>query len=354
MMSVIFIDDSRLFVKAVEIPCELSEGDVAEYAQNEIESTQLWSADKISSFYKKGNSLCLYVANAENAFDDIDKSVVDGAKIVLPSSVILCALNLDGAVVLESEFSVCAAFFHDNSVKNIASCSVVGDDIATARANAMLIAGIECENPVRYKLASVKVSGSKIVAKLARLDDDGNVVETLSLKEKLSKFATAELRDASMLKDARSSTFRRKFNALVLWCIPLLILAMGAYQIKLISEEKSLAELLAKVNELEPRAKQVEAKRMEIIKLSSFQGEKIHPIETLALINTMRADDIIFDRISQNDVNSVEISGSADSITSVKEFVDAINESEEFSAKMESDTSRGKTRFSIKLTRRQS
>ena len=127
---------------------------------------------------------------------------------------------------------------------------------------------------------------------------------------------------------------------------------MIGYQGKLVLEQRELDNLVVELAKIEPRAKQIEAQSAEIAKLATFKGKKMRPIETLAFVNSMRPDDVFFERVTQENINSMQLAGSADSITSVKTFVDTINNSGTFSAKMDSDTSRGKTRFTITLQRR--
>ena len=84
--------------------------------------------------------------------------------------------------------------------------------------------------------------------------------------------------------------------------------------------------------------------------MSNFLGEKIRPIETLALINTMRPDSVMFERVELSSPKGIQIVGTADSITSVKTFADTINNSKKFSAQMDSDSSRGNTRFTMSIS----
>ena len=353
MMSVILVDDSRLFVKVVEVPSELSSSDVVEFAQNEIESTPLWTPDKSFSFYQKGTSVCLYAGSTDNIFDDISAEEISSAKLIVPASAVFCSFNLQGVCVLEDEFSVCAILFENGSIKNIASCSVLGDDFKTAISNALLLAGIDSSVEVkRYKFESIKTSFNKLNATLLCLDDNGDTLETLSLTQKISAFATAELRDVQQLKSVRSAMVNRVVKKFFVWLVPVVVLFMIGYQGKLVLEQRELDNLVVELAKIEPRAKQIEAQSAEIAKLATFKGKKMRPIETLALVNSMRPDDVFFERVTQENINSMQLAGSADSITSVKTFVDTINNSGTFSAKMDSDTSRGKTRFTITLQRR--
>ena len=348
-MSVILIDDSRLFLKAVDVPLELSTSDTKDFVENEVENSALWTPDKISAYIKKGNSLCIYIASLESVFDEINKDYIESAKLIIPSSSLLCAFNLQGACILKSDETVCAVEFQDNSITKIAATSTLDGNFDLAKANALALAGINTEDISTYKFTSIKYKYGKIEATLSKIDEEDNIIESFSITEKIKTFLTAELRTNEMLKEAKSSFWRRIAKNLIIRSIPILILLMAIFQISIIFDKFQLEEAIKQLEKIEPKAKKIEAQSAEIAKLASFKGKKIRPIETLALINSMRSDDIYFERIAQESVDKISISGSANSINSVKEFIDALNQSGSFDAKMESDTSHGKTRFTINL-----
>ncbi len=351
-MSIILIDDSRLFIKAVGVPLELFEAEVAELVDHDVETYPLWSADRISAFYKKGESLCVYVGSEKSLFEGIESDKLNKAKLIIPASALFCAFDLKGACVLLEEDSVCAVDFSEGSITKIAAVSAVDGNINVAIKNALGLAGIDCKEPSLYRFTSVKVKHGKIFADLAKLDESMKACEELSLVDKLKHFASAELRSIDMLKNAKSSLVKGFFKSVLLYSLPIIIVLMSLYQVSILWYKNELKKSAQELEKIEPQAKKIEAYSAEIAKLASFKGKKIHPIETLALINSMRADGIMFERVSQENYNSILVEGTSDSINSVKEFVDSLNSSEVFNAKMESDTSRGNTRFSIKIERR--
>ena len=348
-MSVILIDDSRLFLKAIDVPLELSTSDIKDFVDNEVENSALWTPDKISAYIKKGNSLCIYIASLESVFDDINKDYLESAKLIIPASSLLCAFNLQGACFLKNDETICAVEFQDNSITKIAATSALDGNFDLAKANALALAGIKSEDISTYKFTSIKYKYGKIEATLSKIDSEDNIIKSFSITEKTKAFSTAELRTNEMLKEAKASFWRRIAKNLAIRSIPVFILLMTIFQISIIFDKFQLEKAIKQLEEIEPKAKKIEAQSAEIAKLASFKGKKIRPIETLALINSMRSDDIYFERIAQENVDNVSVSGSADSINSVKEFIDALNQSGSFDAKMESDTSRGKTRFTINI-----
>ena len=155
--------------------------------------------------------------------------------------------------------------------------------------------------------------------------------------------------DSEMLKSAKKSRFVRAFCVGAVGAYALcafFLAALGAY---LLCENARLERVSAELSKLEPAAARVEAMAAEAAKLADLAGAAARPVETLAALNALRPDGVIFEKLAREGGGEISVSGGADSIVDVKKFTDALNDSEKYSAKMSGDTVRGKTRFTVSI-----
>ena len=350
-MSIIFIDDSRLFAKTALAPSELSASDVDGLCAYEAESLPIFNGDKsVKSFLRLKNSAIIYVGARSRVFDDLSAQEISSAKYIVPLSAAFASLNLDGLFALETSQSITILNFENGDAKNIASCPLSTDYNETLN-NALSLAGIDNVDSIkRVRFVSAKLSGRKITISFEFLDSSGGVESVCSECIMRAKLSSAELRSLEQIKALKSAKVHCLARKILSVCAVIFVLLLFVWQGALILEKSEIRALELHFEKISPIAKRVEAQSAEIVKLSNFLGEKIRPIETLALINTMRPDSVMFERVELSSQKGLQIVGTADSITSVKTFADTINNSKQFSAQMNSDSSRGNTRFTMSIS----
>ena len=349
-MSIALIKDSRLFAKTINIPLGISHGEVASLVENEVESSPLWAGEKsVCAYMRFADTALTYEGTLETAFADIDNNALLDSKLVIATSALLSAFELDGVCVVEFNESISVANFENGNITAFAACDIHFDK-AKSIANALSLAGLSGVHAKYYKLLSVFCKYRNVKIELQQFDAQGNALQTLTSTRKVSFFASAELRNDAELKNARQSKTRKVVKKLSVFAFCGFFAYLCFWQISNVLKSSEIKSMQEYYNSIAPTATKVEAKSAEISRLASLTNKKMRPIETIASINAVRPDSIIFARVSLEASGKISIEGTSDSIASVKEFVDAINNSGEFSAEMNVDTISGNTRFNINVT----
>lgn len=336
-MSVVLIEDCALFGKGIAFPESLSRADARSFARETALECSIFPPEKtLFGFVRAG---VVYVCE-KSALPPQARE----ARLVMPASALLAAFEADGVCAFKYGAGVCVFDFGETK-KTASACG------ENALENAMALAGIDAEARGRasvFAVESVSERGGKIEIKLEKTLPDGTV-EHLSARKNVSFFADAELRppaDMAALKRAARARAAAKvccavFALAVVW---LVYASVNAFFVSREIEEKT--RVLA---ELEPAAKQIEAANADALKLFDVIGSRIEPVSALARVNALRPDGVWFARAKFSGSGEISVSGEADSIAKVKKFADAL--AKEFSVELTTDTARGKTRFSVKLSK---
>ncbi len=354
-MSVILVEDSRVFASVIAFARDFSDADAQAAARTLAELSPLCAGvDMLSACARKGGTILAYAALPDSVFGGISREELDRARLVMPASALLAAADFDGVVALVYGGGVCVAKFENGGFANAGACAVEDGDIPAAVRGAFELAelGGGEETPASvavYKVESVGISRGTLAAELTRIGADGGVLERVSIAKKARHFASAELRNSEMLKSAKKSRFVRAFCVGAVGAYALCAFSLAALGAYLLCENARLERVSAELSKLEPAAARVEAMAAEAAKLADLAGMAARPVETLAALNALRPDGVVFEKLAREGGGAISVSGRADSIVDVKKFTDALNDSEKYSAKMSGDTVRGKTRFTVSI-----
>lgn len=349
-MSIILIDDCRFLIKAEDVPAELSNAEAAFFAASEADAAASWAGEPMAEAHMRaGGSVLIYTGSRGTVFGGYSDDELARARLVIPASAALCALKPDGVCVLQTGSCMSAVEFENGRAVRAGAFGFADEqDAEQARQNAFALAGIPAGAPFAlYRIVSAKLKRGRVVFAAERvLDGAAEHIETAVPKK---YFASAELRGAELLRASRRALAALWARRIAAACAALFAAWLCFWQVSLVLRAGDAEKSRARLSAIEPLAKQIEKRSLEISKLSNFAGAKMRPIKTLAYLNTLRPDSIAFDSVRQTGVCDVSITGTAPSITDVKAFVDAVNADKKYAAQMTSDASRGKTRFVITL-----
>ena len=117
---------------------------------------------------------------------------------------------------------------------------------------------------------------------------------------------------------------------------------------ELIGEKLFAIDNESELSKIEPQAKLVEKQSEYAAELAVFNSDKLHAINALALINSVRPDEISFSRTIQESPKNVEIQGTSTSVGKVNEFVESLKSDPKIaSAGAKSEVNRGAAKFTI-------
>lgn len=336
-MSVVLIEDCALFGKGVAFPESLSRADARSFARETAMECSIFTPEKtLFGFVRAG---VVYVC---------EKSVLPPqartARLVIPASALLSAFEPHG--VCAFKYGAGVSVFDFGETKKAASAC--GEN---ALENVMELAGIDAKaraGAAVFAVESVAERGGKLEIKLEKTLPDGTV-EHLSARKNVSFFADAELRppaDIAALK--RAARVRAAVRACwAVFALALVWLVCATVNAAVVSRD--IEEKTRVLAELEPAARQIEAANADALKLLDVLAGRIEPVAALARVNALRPDGVWFARAKFSGSGEISVSGEADSIAKVKKFADAL--AKNFSVELTTDTARGKTRFSVKLSK---
>lgn len=348
-MFIALIKDSRLFAKTIDIPTGINSGEVASLVENEVEASPLWSGDKsVCSYIQFASTALVYEGSVDTVFADIEKNQLLEAKLVIPTSALLTAFDFQGVCVFEFDESISVANFEDGKITSFASCDILFDK-STAISDALSLAGISGENANYYKLSNFTCIRKQVKIDFQQLNENGEVLQTLSAKQKISALATAELRNVAELKKSKKSRTQKYVKKFSIFAVLAFVIFLCFWQISNILKESEIKSMQQHFDSISPTAAKIEAKSLEVARLAELTNKKMRPIEIMASINAARPDSVSFARILFEADGKISVEGTAESIANVKEFVDAINNAGNFYAEMKVDSVGGKTRFVISV-----
>ena len=132
--------------------------------------------------------------------------------------------------------------------------------------------------------------------------------------------------------------------------VPLAFALLAAVQVFLWFKQSRAFALREEVAVLSPKAKDVESQSERLAELRLFSEKRFNAIDTLALVNFSRADEIRFSRVVQTSPFDVEVAGAAPTIGEVHSFLKALKRVPEIkSVDLKTETSRGEARFNFNI-----
>ncbi len=356
-MYILLIEDSRCFSKAVSTVSKLSDADIASFVMLDAESSPIWNNNRcLSAYIKAGNSSLLsYIGFKDSVFDGYLQSDLLSARLVIPASALLTFFDLNGFYLLKTRNSVCAIEFTNTIPQKIGACAISENvsesEFKEAVENAKSLAGISSDSVATFCSVDAKLLfANRAKITLSILDKNGNAKKQLCTTKKISSLYSADLRDVSMLKESQKLRFSSLLNKVMLVSALVFVFILCICQICLFLESGKIASLSAELSHIEPKAKSIEAQSAEISLLDTLSKRKTFPILQLAKINEYRPNYVILEEFKLSQSGEIYISGNSGSITLVKKFNDALVASGDYKVTFKSDTSRGKTRFSMNIS----
>ena len=296
--NMILIPDSVFFVKTMDAPKGLADGDIDDFVETAVETFSPIPADRLAKgFFKKGGTITVFSTLEEKVKNGLEEGSFMSAPLIIPASALLSTAPLgDGILCFDSGESISAIEIKDGLWTNFAAVRKTGagaSDMENLRALANFSGPIGSRV---FKLAKCEVlKNGKISCEIAE-DGNGSIEWQTSRKDPVKAVPAV-------------------FALLLLW------------QVSLFFKESGIKSMQALVNEREPMAKTIEMQSEQIGELRSFTSKKLHSIANLAFINSLRPEDILFSQVTLEYPADIIIRGTANSIGTVEAFTKALKSS---------------------------
>ena len=352
---IILADDSAFFVKTIDVPAPLSDTDAREFVRAWVENSSPMPVEKMRvGFARFGGAATIFAGIENRVFGGLDTAAVASADyLVAPSSLLLFCGARDEKIILRSERAISLLEFENGIIRNFWTQSLSEDvaaDLKSLRAAASSGGGERLCSILKVSLngrAYVKIADFDEESFVASTPSEGAVSEYQIAKKTL---ALLDVRDGNILKTLARKRRKSEMKALAFMSVPCAFALLLAGQVLLWVKESKLSALEAEVAELAPKAKAVEEQSERLAELRMFSQKRLRAIDSLAVINVPRTDQIRFLRVVQTSPSDLEIQGGAPTIGEVNSFLKSLRRMPEVrSAEMKTETTRGEARFTLNV-----
>ena len=323
--NIILIPDSVFFVKTMDAPKGLADGDIDDFVETAVETFSPIPADRLAkSFFKKGGTITVFSTLEEKVKNGLEEGSFMSAPLIIPASALLSTAPLgDGILCFDSGESISAIEIKDGLWTNFAAVRKTGagaSDMENLRALANFSGPIGSRV---FKLAKCEVlKNGKISCEIAE-DGNGSIEWQTSRKDLL----TCDLRDKALIRLSEKNKRKKAAAAIAVKAVPAVFALLLLWQVSLFFKESGIKSMQALVNEREPMAKTIEMQSEQIGELRSFTSKKLHSIANLAFINSLRPEDILFSQVTLEYPADIIVRGTANSIGTVEAFTKALKSS---------------------------
>lgn len=351
---IILADDGAFFVKTLGVPEGLSDADVCGFVQTWVANSSPMPLERMRIGYlRRGGNVAVFSALDDRAFAGIgDGELVAARAVVAPAAVLLFAGLAGGVAMLRSPRSVSCIRFEDGKIAGFFAQSISADcDISRVVAELKRAAG--SEGGERFFVLS-KISDDGF-AEISEVDAasflSGELSGGKSVRIPVPKTAlrTLDIRRSDIVRNANRKRRVAEVKSAAAKMLPLLFLALFAFQIFVWTKSAKVSALALEVAELAPVAKSAETLGARIAELQTLSGGRISAVESLALANFVRPDSVRFSKFSQDSSRAFTVVGQAPSIGDAHGYLKLLKERPEIAAaEMETESSRGVAKFTIK------
>ena len=351
--NIILASDSAFFVKTVDVPASMSVADAEDFADTAAETMSPLPADRLRrGFFRRGSKMTVYTGLFERVFDGCPQSVVAGADLVIPASALLSRIHLpDGAYFFESEKSVAFIRISGGNWEDFCAAENSGNFEADFE---KLRNFSEFDKSAPFKrlvLSNVSCSArGKLEFKISVSDSSEGAGGEIFGSAKKADLLTADLRDRRTMKKLESVKRKRAAVAVGVWAFPAIFCILFVWQIAHWVSAVSTASLEASLEKIAPAASEIERRSEELGKMFQFTSDKDTPLQMLALVNSLRPDNIAFLKAGTTAAKEIEIRGSAPTIAAANAYYNALSADKRVaSANMKTEAGKGSARFSLTL-----
>ncbi len=348
-------DDSAFFVKTIDAPASLSDADMREFVKTWVENSSPMPIEKMRiGFIRNGGRVTIFAGLEERVFSGFVHAAVSSADYFAPSASLLplCGLS-QGRAIFKSSRSLSFIEFKDGSIESF-SAVTLGENIAEDLKKLRAMAGSSGGEKI-CALAKISLNGRAVV-EIAELDEssllsgDYSSAKISAHQIQKKSLASLDVRDGEIMKKTSRKRRAQEMKMLFVKLVPLAFALLAAVQVFLWFKQSRAFALREEVAVLSPKAKDVESQSERLAELRLFSEKRFNAIDTLALVNFSRADEIRFSRVVQTSPFDVEVAGAAPTIGEVHSFLKALKRVPEIkSVDLKTETSRGEARFNFNI-----
>lgn len=341
---IIFADDGAFFAKTLDAPESLSDADLRGFVETWVETNSPMPSERMrTGFLRVGGRVHIFSGLDERVFDGLGGAEAE-SPVVAPASLLpLCGVA-GGFAFMRSPRGVSLAEFSDGAIVSLWSRKNSGDvlaDIAALRAESGLSVGGRMF-AVSDGLVSEFDSGEAFIS--------GAAVPKAVFRIPEKALATLDVRDAETVRAFAKKRRAERLKSACLWLVPIAFALLLLGQIMLWLGEYGVSRMASDFAEIEPQAKEIESRAERLAELRRFSRKKLHAVESLALLNADRPENVRFLRYTQTSPNSVEIRGYAATIGDTNAYLAALKKNPAVaSAELKSETSRGEAKFVLEV-----
>ncbi len=349
---ILLLSDASFVVKTIDLPAGISARDQGDFVDTSLEGFAPVSRDKLRrGFVVVDSCATVYVGVGSKIFPQLEPPKT--VELVCPSlALFVLSKPGDGFYFLKGEGSLSLLWFDGGKLAGFWSVESEKDGSDCLREDLLSAAGdddVDIPQNLRgagvFKISSPKISGRRLKFVL---ECGNSKSEERSVPLKAAAFADVREQDfdAMALK-------RRRSEAAILWAYRAVAVAFGLLfmgQYYAWSLNSSVVKLSAQLGQLQPRAKEIEKISEESARLSTFTSDKIHSVETLARLNSMRPDEISFVRFLQTSPAELELFGKSPNLAAVDDFAKKLRTLEEIvSVDPSTERAAAGAKFSMKI-----
>ncbi len=345
---IVTANDSAFFLKTVDAPAGLSSADMRDFARTAIENMSPLPPDSLCcGYFVWGNGfLTLFAGTKDKAFKGLAAYPPD-TLLLAPSFALFFGADLgDGTRVIETPSSLCAVEISNGVWQNFFSLPKSDSDETDLKSLEQMTGLEGLADAPRFSLLGAAPHGrKKISIRALNLRSGGET----SWQIAADSLKTCDLREESELNLSKKKRMRAVFAKIGFAAIPIIFSILALWQVSVMLKSSKASDISARLAKLEPEAKEVISQSEQIAELSSFTREKLHPVFLLAVVNSLRPDEISFTRVSTSAPDEIEIQGKSPSIGQAMEYAAALRGDPRISEVRAKTESRGEARFTFNI-----
>ena len=352
------LSDSAFFVKTIDAPAGLSLKDYPDFVDTAAETFSPIPVEKLRRGYVvKGGCVAIFAGLDERIFSEKPESEYVASQMAIPSAALAFYADIpDGDAFFCTGKSLALISIEGGKWQKFNAVRRSEDLLSDAKALAKMcgVLGDPCGIPLCRLEGDIHFDRKRAAFGLEFFDSAQSAAKSGAVGRQRVFYAPtkslmcADMRDKSLLKTSGKSKLKNRILMFALKAVPAVFALLLILQFAIYFKKKSLKNLESELSKIEPQAKLVEKQSEYAAELAVFNSDKLHAINALALINSVRPDEISFSRTIQESPKNVEIQGTSTSVGKVNEFVESLKSDPKIaSAGAKSEVNRGAAKFTI-------